>query len=230
MFFSRRHLTCSVIILICLATFASGEATLPTDEVELLKEIATTLGKTDWNFGVDPCSEERSWANPNPVEGFENAVTCNCSFSNGTVCHVVSISLLGNRLTGSIPKEFGNITTLKGLSLEFNQLSGSIPSELGRLPLIERMFLSSNNFSGELPGTFADVTTLKDLVIQASGLDGPIPSGIFLLENLTDLIRSVPVPRLRLAVRDHHPNSSTLTIQFRVEVLCITSVSVFIYF
>ncbi|XP_059655198.1 protein DETOXIFICATION 30-like [Cornus florida] len=43
-------------------------------------------------------------------------------------------------------------------------------------------------------------------------------------------IRSAPVPRLRLAVWDHHPNSSTLTIQFRVEVLCNTSVSVFIYF
>ena len=52
--------------------------------VQALKDIAHTLGKKDWNFSVDPCSGEEGWAEIPE----ENAVTCNCSFSNGTVCHV----------------------------------------------------------------------------------------------------------------------------------------------
>ncbi|KAI8008854.1 putative leucine-rich repeat receptor-like serine/threonine-protein kinase [Camellia lanceoleosa] len=124
---------------------------------------------------------------------------------------LVNISLLGNRLTGSIPKEFGNISTLTNLTLEFNQLSGVIPPELGSLPHIQKLFLTSNNFTGELPGTLANLNTLKsfrigdnsftgnipnyiqnwtnleNLVIQGSGLDGPIPPGIAFLTKLSDL-------------------------------------------
>ncbi|KAK3020108.1 hypothetical protein RJ639_005246, partial [Escallonia herrerae] len=120
-------------------------------------------------------------------------------------------SLQGNRLTGPIPKEIGNISTLEEIVLEFNQLSGPIPSGLRTLSSIKRICLTSNNFSGELPETLAELTTLKDfrigdnhftgkipnfiekwtnldrLAIQASGMDGPIPSGIALLTNLTDL-------------------------------------------
>ncbi|KAK8648293.1 hypothetical protein V6N13_129051 [Hibiscus sabdariffa] len=139
------------------------------------------------------------------------------NFLNGTIppewgsMQLVNISLLGNRLTGRIPKELGNISTLTSLTTEFNQLSGPLPQELGNLPAIERLLFSSNNFTGEVPETFAKLTTLKDfrisdnsftgkipsfiqnwtklqkLVIEASGLMGPIPSGIGDLEKLTDL-------------------------------------------
>jgi hypothetical protein len=55
--------------------------------VEALKDIAATLGKKDWDFSVDPCSGERNWA---PIES-ENAVTCNCTYVNATVCHVTNM-------------------------------------------------------------------------------------------------------------------------------------------
>ncbi|CAF2101399.1 probable leucine-rich repeat receptor-like serine/threonine-protein kinase At3g14840 isoform X1 [Brassica rapa] len=121
------------------------------------------------------------------------------------------LSLLGNRITGPIPKEIGNITSLIILTLEFNQISGKLPSELGNLSNINRMLLSSNYLSGDIPSTFSKLTTLTDfrisdnkftgtipdliqnwtklgkLVIQASGLAGPIPSTIGSLTKLTDL-------------------------------------------
>ncbi|GMP66048.1 hypothetical protein CsSME_00026573 [Camellia sinensis var. sinensis] len=139
------------------------------------------------------------------------------NYVNGTIppewgsLPLVNISLLGNRITGSIPSQIGNITTLNSLILEFNELSGDLPQELGNLSSITRLYLTSNNFFGDLPGTLAKLTTLKDfwigdnfftgsipnfiqnwihleaLLIQASGLDGPIPSGIAFLTNMTDL-------------------------------------------
>ncbi|XP_068499753.1 probable leucine-rich repeat receptor-like serine/threonine-protein kinase At3g14840 [Phaseolus vulgaris] len=240
----------------CFISSLARGATIPEDEVKVMKEIAETLGKKDWDFSVDPCSGQRNWSVE--VKGFENAVTCNCHFANATICHVVSIvlksqnlsgtlpselvrlpylqeidlsrnylngtipaqwgfmklvniSILGNRVAGPIPKELGNIITLKSLVLEFNQLSGELPPELGNLHQLERLHLTSNYFIGNLPTTFARLTTLKQirlgdnqfsgtlpdfiqrwtslerLVMQGSGFSGPIPYGISFLNNLTDL-------------------------------------------
>ncbi|XP_044498116.1 probable leucine-rich repeat receptor-like serine/threonine-protein kinase At3g14840 isoform X2 [Mangifera indica] len=258
MLFHHRLLFLSLVSAFCLTIFASGAPPLEKSEVEALKDIAKSLGKKDWNFNVDPCSNETSWVAETQDNGSEKNVSCYCSFSNDTLCHVVSImlksdnltgtlppnltrlpflqqfdvslnylsgpippvwsslplvniSLLGNRLTGSIPKDLANIGTLKSLVLEFNQFSGVLPEELGNLPSLERLLLTSNNFTGELPKTFSNLITLQDfrigdnnftgkipefiqnwtnltrLVIQGSGLEGPIPSSIADLKNLTDL-------------------------------------------
>ncbi|XP_042752550.2 probable LRR receptor-like serine/threonine-protein kinase RFK1 isoform X2 [Lactuca sativa] len=121
------------------------------------------------------------------------------------------ISLLGNRLTGEIPPELGNITTLTRLDLEANKLSGTIPPDLGRLINLQSLILSSNqltgrlpialgqlgnltnfrinenNFSGSIPDFIQNWRLLSRLEIVASGLMGPIPSNISFLENLNDL-------------------------------------------
>jgi len=59
--------------------------------VEALKDIGKTLGKKDWDFSVDPCSGKNNWKSSTQLHGSENAVTCNCSFQNNTLCHVVSV-------------------------------------------------------------------------------------------------------------------------------------------
>ncbi|KAG8634591.1 probable LRR receptor-like serine/threonine-protein kinase RFK1 isoform X2 [Manihot esculenta] len=124
---------------------------------------------------------------------------------------LTSISVLVNRLSGEIPKELGNVTTLTYLCLEANQFSGAIPSELGNLVNLKTLMLSSNQLTGNLPMTFAGLFNLTDLRINdnnfngtipnflqnwkgltrlemhASGLDGPIPSNISLLNNLVEL-------------------------------------------
>lgn len=62
--------------------------------VEALKEIGKELGKSDWNFEEDPCSNKSSWATP--VQNSDdwpssmNNVTCSCSFPDETY-HVISM-------------------------------------------------------------------------------------------------------------------------------------------
>ncbi|EOA18229.1 hypothetical protein CARUB_v10006720mg [Capsella rubella] len=91
---------------------------------------------------------------------------------------LVNLTLLGNRLSGPIPKEIGNITTLTRLVLEYNQLSGILPPELGNLSNLQRLFLSSNNFSGDIPITFGKLTNLTDFRISDNSLTGSIPDFI----------------------------------------------------
>ncbi|KAF3529063.1 hypothetical protein DY000_02043033 [Brassica cretica] len=245
-----------LLVSIILSGFASSQ-TLPKEEVDALRAVATALKKTNWNFSVNPCdgnSTNSGWINLNAGKGTEDNVTCNCS----PVCHVthillkaqnlrgslpkeltglpfleeidlsrnylngsippewgtlplVSISLLGNRISGPIPKEIGNITTLMSFVVEYNQISGKLPPELGNLQNINRLFVSSNNLTGDIPSTFSKLTKLTDfrisdnqftgtipdfiqnwtglekLVIQASGLVGPIPNTIGTLKSITDL-------------------------------------------
>ncbi|XP_019078074.1 probable LRR receptor-like serine/threonine-protein kinase RFK1 isoform X3 [Vitis vinifera] len=122
-----------------------------------------------------------------------------------------SISVLANRLSGEIPKELGNITSLTYLNLEANQFSGIVPPVLGDLINLKTLILSSNQFFGNLPTTLAGLRSLTDFRINdnnlsgpipefiqnwkqltriemhASGLEGPIPSNISLLDKLIQL-------------------------------------------
>ncbi|KAI4333507.1 hypothetical protein L6164_018301 [Bauhinia variegata] len=234
-------LRCLLLFLhiLWLASLAFGA--LSEDEVEALKDIANTLGKHDWDFNVDPCNLQGTgnWSTPGTANGDENAVTCgNCSQpinATNQICHVVRIvlkgqnlqgtlppelvrlpylqefSLIANRITGPIPAEIANISTLRSFVVEFNQLSGMLPPALGNLMQLQRLFLTSNNFTGEIPATFAKLTALQDfrivdnqfsgsipdfiqnwtsltkLVIQGSSLSGPIPSGVSFLTQMKDL-------------------------------------------
>ncbi|KAL5716575.1 hypothetical protein ACHQM5_018245 [Ranunculus cassubicifolius] len=74
------------VILVFLLS-SSGAALLPDNEVEALMEIAKTIGKTNWNFSVDPCSGNSGWAIP----AADDVVSCDCSYVNFTICHVVSM-------------------------------------------------------------------------------------------------------------------------------------------
>ncbi|KAL5577007.1 hypothetical protein UlMin_018706 [Ulmus minor] len=147
------------------------------------------------------------------------------NYLNGTIpgewasLPLKNISVLVNRLSGELPKELGNFTTVAYLNLEANQFSGALPPELGSLSNLDTLILSSNQLTGSLPTTFSELRNLTDfrindnnfngtipdfiqnwkqlrrLEMQASGLGGPIPSNISLLTSLLDLrISDIPGP------------------------------------
>ncbi|CAL2248651.1 unnamed protein product [Prunus armeniaca] len=256
------YLICSTTFLF-FATFgqsATATAKLHSQEVNALKEIGKKLGKKDWDFRKDPCTGEGNWNGSieGRRKGFESSVTCDCTFNHNSSCHVISIalkaqnlsgtvppefsklqhlkdldlsrnylngsipsqwgtmrlvtlSLMGNRLSGPFPKVLTNITTLRNLSIEGNHFSGPIPPEIGKLIKLEKLVVCSNAFTGELPLALAKLTNLSDLricdnnfsgkipdfignwtrisklLIQGSSLEGPIPSSISGLTSLTDL-------------------------------------------
>ncbi|KAK3152568.1 hypothetical protein QOZ80_2BG0160810 [Eleusine coracana subsp. coracana] len=198
---------------------------LPPQEVEALKGIATKLNKTDWDFSVDPCSASGNWVNSKFNGLFMSTVTCDCSFKNHTECHIISLQLMrqnlsgvlpdevvnltylrhldlsrnfiqgpipaswanlpvlnmslqGNRISGTLPRELGRIPMLKSIQLEGNLIEGPIPPELGNIISLERFFISANNITGELPSTFSKLTNMTDFRIDGNNISGKIPSFI----------------------------------------------------
>ncbi|KAK2985860.1 hypothetical protein RJ640_018726, partial [Escallonia rubra] len=77
------RLIVAAVAVVLIGTLASGAALLP-DEVEALNRSAIALGKTDWDFSVNPCSTDQ---NSNWVTGPDVNLTCDCTFNNNSVCH-----------------------------------------------------------------------------------------------------------------------------------------------
>ncbi|KAL6273238.1 hypothetical protein ACE6H2_023930 [Prunus campanulata] len=102
MIFLFSQINIVLIVLMCNMGPISSRAqpqnmTLPHDEVEALREIAAQLHKKDWNFS-NPCSNVPTFSSPH-TDQYNNTLFCNCSFP-GNVCHVQSIYLTSNLLTG----------------------------------------------------------------------------------------------------------------------------------
>jgi len=89
------------------------------------------------------------------------------------------------RLTGSIPSELGNITSLMYMDLDDNQLIGTIPTELAALTVLTYMRLSRNQLSGTVPGELASLVGLTYLNLFGNNLVGTIPKELAALTRLT---------------------------------------------
>ena len=71
-----------------------------------------------------------------------------------------------NRLSGSISRRFGLLTSLEYLLLGENFFSSSLPSELGRLTHLKALDVSKNKLEGSNPNEFENLIELKVLSIS----------------------------------------------------------------
>ncbi|XP_050226976.1 probable LRR receptor-like serine/threonine-protein kinase At1g07650 isoform X2 [Mercurialis annua] len=164
-------------------------AKLHPPEVRALKDIAKKLGKNDWDFGKDPCSGEGNWSVFEEIKGFESIVSCNCSFNSNSTCHIVSIELKAQNLSGIVPPEFSKLRHLELLDLSRNCLTGPIPSQWATMRLVDLSFMG-NRLSGPFPKVLTNITTLKNISIEGNKFSGPIPPEIGKLINLQKIILS----------------------------------------
>ena len=79
-------------------------------------------------------------------------------------------------LTGTIPSEWGRLTSLTwALTLHNNQLSGTIPTEISRLTFLQDLKLSGNELSGTIPTELGLLSSIHMLTLSNNALSGRIP-------------------------------------------------------
>ena len=100
---------------------------------------------------------------------------------------VTNLDLNDNQLSGTIPAQLGNLSSLEGLNLTRNQLSGTIPAELGELADLTILALGGNQLTGEIPAELGDLANLEKLYLWGNELTGEIPVVLGDLANLTVL-------------------------------------------
>ena len=100
---------------------------------------------------------------------------------------VTQLDLADNTLTGGIPAELGNLTSLERLYLNGNALTGGIPAELGSLTNLITLSLNGNELSGQIPKELEGLTNLRELRLDDNTLTGEIPVELGNFTNLQDL-------------------------------------------
>jgi Leucine-rich repeat (LRR) protein len=168
------------------ARFCDSVSEIPTLECEALESLYNSThgdiwtNNDGWLVTYTPCST--------PWFG----VTC----SGG---HVTELDLRLNQLTGSIPPELGELSSLLELNLSNNEISGSIPPELGNLSSLHTLWLSNNQLTGGIPPELGGLSSLWYLFLEHNQLTGNIPpelgnlSGVqFLFLSTNQLSGSIP--------------------------------------
>ena len=105
----------------------------------------------------------------------------------GNLTSVTILRLDSNQLSGSIPSQLGNLTNLRDLNLSRNALTGSIPLELGRLNNLTYLSLESNSLNGVIPSELGNLTPLRHLNLSGNQLTGSIPPELANVANLREL-------------------------------------------
>ncbi|XP_058216966.1 receptor-like protein EIX1 [Rhododendron vialii] len=96
-----------------------------------------------------------------------------------------TLLLSDNRLKGPLP-DFTRFSLLRELDLDNNLLSGSFPKNIGNLPSLVYLSLSRNQISGPLPD-LSVFPSLKSLYLEDNHLNGTIDRGIGQLHKLVFL-------------------------------------------
>ncbi|MBA0792340.1 hypothetical protein Gohar_016848 [Gossypium harknessii] len=81
-----------------------------------------------------------------------------------------SIDLSSNNFEGQIPRDIGELSSLRGLNLSHNNLVGHIPSSLRNMTRLEWLDLSSNKLSGQIPTGLLDLTFLSSFNVSYNQL------------------------------------------------------------
>ncbi|XP_072070884.1 probable LRR receptor-like serine/threonine-protein kinase At1g06840 isoform X2 [Arachis hypogaea] len=156
-----------------------AQSTHPS-EVNALLQIKKSL--------IDPLNHLWNWNKGDPCTSNWNGVLCPLNVGADGHFHVKELNFMWNNITGSIPREIGNITSLRLLLLNGNALSGNLPYELGNLQNLNRFQVDQNQLSGPIPPSFANLSSVKHIHMNNNSFSGQIPPKLSNLSNLLHLL------------------------------------------
>ncbi|OMO86361.1 hypothetical protein CCACVL1_09617 [Corchorus capsularis] len=171
----------AVLALSWIGTHKFEAAMLPEDEVNVLNQIARTMGApSDWNFDGNACNETTR-----VDSGYVPERNISCTCENGT-CHVTHLIFKRQNLPGSLPSEVVHLPNLKVIDFAYNYLNGSIPSEWGLMQL-DSISVFANRLSGPIPDSLGNISSLKYLDLEVNNFSGQVPPQLGKLVNLETL-------------------------------------------
>jgi Leucine-rich repeat (LRR) protein len=97
------------------------------------------------------------------------------SYHDKILDYMSGLDLSCNKLTGRIPPELGELSSIHALNLSYNQLTGFISQKISNLNQLESLDLSHNNLSGEIPSVLIDLTFLEVFTVAYNNLSGRVP-------------------------------------------------------
>ncbi|KAG5011566.1 hypothetical protein JHK86_023827 [Glycine max] len=100
---------------------------------------------------------------------------------------LIHVLFESNRFTGSIPSTLGLVKTLEVVRFDDNVLSGPVPLNINNLTSVRELFLSNNRLSGS-PPNLTGMNSLSYLMMENTKLQGRIPVSLFSLQQLQTVV------------------------------------------
>ncbi|KAI3461026.1 hypothetical protein Pfo_017689 [Paulownia fortunei] len=174
-------LSLCISLLLTLTHSASDVELLLLKIKPSLQGTAENLLLLSWNTSVPLCQwRGLKWA-------FSNGSSLLCtdlsspqwtsiSLHNDPFLQLISLQLPSANLSGTLPKEIGQLTNLRSLYLSVNTLSGPIPLELGYSSSLSDIDLSHNLLKESLPTSIWNLCDrLVSLRLHGNSLSGSVP-------------------------------------------------------
>ena len=171
-FICQTALACLLSCIWTIGPTFEGWAQDHTGDRQALVALYNATNGPNWQ-------SNKNWSSDEPLNAWIGVIV-----SNG---RVISLDLSYTNLTGYIPAELGNLSSLNWLELSGNQLTGPIPAELGNLANLELLNLSPNQLTGHIPAELGGLSRLVWLYLSWNQLTGSIPPELGNLANLESL-------------------------------------------
>ncbi|KAG8372946.1 hypothetical protein BUALT_Bualt12G0119900 [Buddleja alternifolia] len=131
-----------------------------------------------WNSSIHFCQ----WNGITCARRHQRVIGLNLANQNLTgliLPHVENLSFLRYS-----PPELGSLYRLKVFAISRNNITGPVPSNFGNLSSLTRLYGGSNDLTGEIPGALGSLTRLELFAFGENRLTGLIHSTIFNLSNV----------------------------------------------
>ncbi|KAK4486975.1 hypothetical protein RD792_006290 [Penstemon davidsonii] len=124
-----------------------------------------------------------TWISRNPITGL---LPISIGLGNlSTSLEIFDVSSC--RISGEIPNEIGNMSSLISLGLANNELTGMIPWTLEQLRNLQRFEINDNKLSGSIPQSFCNLKNMYYANLVSNRIFGQLPSCIGNLISLREL-------------------------------------------
>ncbi|XP_050367983.1 LRR receptor-like serine/threonine-protein kinase GHR1 [Argentina anserina] len=190
-------------ILVLSIFFVSAMGQLPSQDILALlafkkgvKHDPTGFVLSSWNdesidFNGCPSSWNGIICNGGNVAG---VVLDNLSLSAdvdlsvfANLTKLLKLSMANNTISGKIPDNIGDFTSLEFLDLSNNLFSSSLPPGIGKLGSLRNLSLGGNNLSGSIPDSISGLSSIQSLDLSHNSFSGPLPSALTKLSSLVSL-------------------------------------------
>ncbi|KAH9714606.1 protein kinase domain-containing protein [Citrus sinensis] len=158
-------LHCLILISLFIAAATANTSSTITDQDALLA-LKAHITHDPTNFLA------KNWNTSTPVCNW-TGVACEVHSQRVTVLNISSLNL-----TGTIPSQLGNLSSLQSLNLSFNRLFGSIPSAIFTTYTLKYVCLRGNQLSGTFPSFISNKSSLQHLDLSSNALSGEIRANI----------------------------------------------------
>jgi len=83
--------------------------------------------------------------------------------------------LSGNNITGTLPPEYGQWSTMLLFGVANNQISGTLPPEYAGMTTLSQFFANDNALTGAVPWQYERWVSIEKIHLQNNGLSGSFP-------------------------------------------------------